>query len=87
MSANADLKCKFADLKHEQFLSDKYFVETCFSKKYASYLPKQQLIDILFEIRSEFPRDYSYTTIVEVPNCPSMLPEDQFSNEFSNEFG
>ncbi len=49
MSANA--KCSFAELKYEQLLSDKYFVETCFSKKYSSYSSKQKLIDILFKMK------------------------------------
>ena len=53
MSASADLKCKFADLKYEQLLSDKYFIETCFSKKFTSYPAKQNLIDMLFEVRSK----------------------------------
>lgn len=67
MSASAELKCKFADLKYEQLLSDKYFIETCFSKKYASYPVKQNLIDMLFEIRSESKEHPSYTsTAVEI---------------------
>lgn len=48
MSANA--KCKFADLKYEQLLSDKYFVETCFSKKRESYSSKQKLKDMWMNI-------------------------------------
>lgn len=44
MSAN--VKCEFADLKYEQLLSDKYFVETCFSRKYESYSVKEQLRDM-----------------------------------------
>lgn len=51
MSVNVDLKGQFAKLKWEQLLSDKYFVETCFSKKYESYTQKQNLIDILFKIK------------------------------------
>lgn len=49
MSAN--VKCKFANLKYEQLLSDKYFVETCFSKKYESYPAKQKLRDMWAQIR------------------------------------
>lgn len=49
MSVNA--KASFAKLKFEQLLNDKYFVETCFSKKFESYSSKQKLIDILFSIR------------------------------------
>lgn len=51
MSANADLKCKFANLKYEQLLSDKYFVETCFSKQYESYDAKQKLADIYLKLK------------------------------------
>ncbi len=48
---SASVKCNFADLKYEQLLSDKYFVETCFSKKYSSYTSKQKLIDMLFKMK------------------------------------
>lgn len=48
MSANA--KCKFANLKYEQLLSEKYFVETCFSKKNESYSSKQKLRDLFMNI-------------------------------------
>lgn len=52
MSANAsDLKCQFAHLKYEQLLSDKYFVETCFSKKHESYTSKQKLVDLVFKMK------------------------------------
>lgn len=58
MSANAShTKCTFAELKYEQYLSDKYFIETCFSKKYESYTSKQKLIDLLFKLK------------VKVTNC------------------
>ena len=49
MSANA--KCKFADLKYEQLLTEKYFVETCFSRKDESYSSNQKLIDLLVKIK------------------------------------
>ena len=49
MSANA--KCRFADLKYEQLLADKYLVETCFSKKYESYSSRQKLKDLWMEIK------------------------------------
>lgn len=49
MSANA--KCKFADLKYEQLLTEKYFVETCFSKKFESYPPSQKVKDLYMAIR------------------------------------
>lgn len=48
MSASA--KCDFANLKCEQFLSEKYFVETCFSKKYESYTAKQRIKDLWMHI-------------------------------------
>ena len=48
MSASA--KCDFANLKYEQLLSAKYFVETCFSKKYESYTAKQKLKDLWMQI-------------------------------------
>lgn len=52
MSANANsLKCDFANLKYEQMLTDKYFIETCFSRKDQSYSSKNKLIDILFKIK------------------------------------
>lgn len=50
MSVTVD-KCKFANLKYEQMLTEKYFVETCFSKKYESYTAKQTLIDLLFKMK------------------------------------
>lgn len=52
MSVNVNLKSNFANLKYEQLLSEKYFVETCFSKKHESYSSKQKLIDTLFKIKS-----------------------------------
>ena len=69
MSVSADLKCNFADLKYEQLLSDKYFIETCFSKKYYSYPAKQNLIDMLFEIRSESKEESSCTTTAVEIEC------------------
>lgn len=48
MSASA--KCDFAKLKCEQLLSDKYFVETCFSKKFESYTAKNKLKDLWMQI-------------------------------------
>lgn len=50
MSVNA--KEKFANLKWEQLLAEKYFVESCFSRKSKSYPPKQQLTDLLMKIQS-----------------------------------
>ncbi len=44
------LKCTAAELKYEQLLSDKYFVETCFSKKHESYTSKNKLTDLYFRI-------------------------------------
>ena len=51
VNVNADYKCKFANLKYEQLLSDKYFVNTCFSRKDESYTSKQKLIDLLVKIK------------------------------------
>lgn len=48
---NANVKCQFSELKYEQLLRDKYFVETCFSKKYETYSPKDKLRDLWMEIR------------------------------------
>lgn len=45
---NANAKCEFAELKYQQLLNDKYFVETCFSKKFDSYSQKERLRDIIF---------------------------------------
>jgi hypothetical protein len=50
---NANAKCKFANLKYEQLLSEKYFVETCFSKKYESYTAKQKLKDTFMQIKMD----------------------------------
>ena len=50
MSAVANIKCQFANLKYEQLLSDKYFVETCFSKKLESYTSFQKLKDLYMSI-------------------------------------
>jgi hypothetical protein len=52
MSASAN-KSQFSRLKYEQLLSDKYFVETCFSKKYESYNSKQKLADLLLKIKTD----------------------------------
>lgn len=46
-----ELKCEFASLKYEQLLHDKYFVETCFSKKFHSYTAKNKLIDLIYKIK------------------------------------
>lgn len=48
VSAN---KIEFADLKYEQLLSEKYFVETCFTKKYESYRSHEQLIDLMLTVK------------------------------------
>lgn len=50
-AVSAETKCEFANLKYEQLLSEKYFIETCFSKKYESYTSKQKLIDLFLEIK------------------------------------
>ena len=51
MNASVNMKCKYAELKYEQLLSDKYFIETCFSKKYESYSAKDKLIDYIEKIK------------------------------------
>lgn len=48
---NVNVKCQFASLKYEQLLSEKYFIETCFSKKYESYTSKQKLKDLFMIIK------------------------------------
>lgn len=53
MQTNANVKCKFADLKYEQLLSEKYFIETCFSKKYESYTSRQKLKDLYMQVRMD----------------------------------
>ncbi len=51
MSVNvSNLKSKFASLKYEQLLYDKYFVETCFSKSFESITTKQVLARISMKI-------------------------------------
>lgn len=47
---SASVKCDFANLKYEQLLAEKYFIETCFSKKFESYTAKQKLKDMWMEI-------------------------------------
>ncbi len=69
MSVNADLKCKFADLKYEQLLTEKYFIETCFSKKYSSYSSKQQLKDMWFEIKATNSEKVATTTVAAELDC------------------
>lgn len=44
---------KYADLKYEQLLSEKYLVITCFSKKYESYSSRQKLKDMFMRIKME----------------------------------
>lgn len=48
---NVSVKCEFANLKYEQLLSAKYFVETCFSKKFESYTAEQKLKDLFVQIK------------------------------------
>lgn len=48
---NVDVKCNFANLKYEQLLSEKYFVETCFSKRYESYTASQKLKDMFVAVK------------------------------------
>lgn len=48
---NANAKCKFAELKYEQLLHEKYFVNTCFSRKDESLSMKEKLSNLLLKIR------------------------------------
>jgi hypothetical protein len=45
------MKCRFSTLKYEQLLSEKYFIETCFSKKHESYTSKNKLKDLALKIK------------------------------------
>lgn len=47
----SDLKCRFSNLKYEQLMAEKYFVETCFSRIDESYSARQKLTDIYFKIK------------------------------------
>lgn len=69
MSVAANLKCDFAELKYEQLLTEKYFIETCFSKKYDSYPAKERLQDMLLKIRANDVFPLSKTTEVEEIDC------------------
>jgi hypothetical protein len=48
---NVNAKIEFAKLKYEQLLSEKYFVNTCFSKKEESFSSKEKLFDLLIKIK------------------------------------
>jgi len=50
-STQINVNAKFAELKYEQLLSEKYFIETCFSKIDESYDNKQKLKDMFISIR------------------------------------
>lgn len=69
MTVPAELKCKFAQLKYEQLLSEKYFIETCFSKKFSSYSVKENFIDVLFEIKARYSEKVPITTTVTEIDC------------------
>jgi hypothetical protein len=62
----SNLKSKFANLKFEQLLADKYFVETCFSKKFDSNPQREILRDTLLRIRT-------YTEITDVIVCRDCI--------------
>lgn len=51
MESNVNVKIEFTDLKYEQLLTEKYFIETCFSKKYESYSSKQKLRELFMKIK------------------------------------
>lgn len=73
----SNLKSKFANLKFEQLLSDKYFVETCFSKKFDSVPKVQELRDILFKINT-----YSILCDgITLLNCETPCNECDENNE------
>lgn len=47
---SVSVNCIFANLKYEQLLMEKYFIETCFSKKFESYPARQRLKDLWMQI-------------------------------------
>lgn len=47
----ADVKDRFASLKYEQMVGDKYFIQTCFSKQFDSYPPREMLRDMYLMIK------------------------------------
>lgn len=51
MTVSADIKCEFSRLKYEQLLSDKYFIETCFSKKSDCVSSKRKLVEMAVRIK------------------------------------
>jgi len=64
MSVNvSDLKIQFADLKYEQLLAEKYFIETCFSKKFESLTSKQKLKNLYYQIIKNTPQCEGITMI------------------------
>jgi hypothetical protein len=64
MSVNvSNLKVKFSDLKYEQLLADKYFVETCFSKKFDSRPQRELVKDLYLKIKTFNPFCDGATTV------------------------
>ncbi len=52
MDVNANqIKSDFSYLKYEQLLTDKYFINTCFSQKLESYSNRQRLKDLFMRIK------------------------------------
>ena len=66
---SVSVKCNFADLKYEQLLSDKYFVETCFSKKYSSYTSKQKLINMFMLLKDRMTEYICPPTPIDIFDC------------------
>lgn len=74
MTVSANLKCEFANLRYEKLLSEKYFVETCFSKKYESYTACQKLKDLWLKIKSNcFYPFWKQTEVEEECEVPSKV--------------
>lgn len=56
MSASvSQLKIKFASLLYQRMMGAKYFVETCFSKKYDSMNALEEIEDLRLRIKTNKP--------------------------------
>lgn len=51
MTVNVDIKCEFANMKYEQLLTSKYFIETCFSKISECVSAKKKLLEMALKIK------------------------------------
>lgn len=47
-----EIREKFAQLKYEQLLADKYFIETCFSKNFESRTAREKMDDMKMRIKA-----------------------------------